>query len=209
MSQNQAQTLPFALPYAANALEPVLSEKAIRLHDTLAAGYTQQFPIIQAGVPATVPQGAMPLREQLRTLSFQGSGYVLHNIYFANMISPGAGDSPGQATTQLIGMLYPSIDAFKTAFLAAANAVEGPGWAILGWLPATEQPYLLQCEEHNNKTIWGFLPLLVLDVWEHAYYLDYGTNRAEYTRAWWQLINWDDIEYRVNAAMQGMMPMLG
>lgn len=204
----QNQALPFRLPYPVNSLEPIISTQTMQLHDTLAAGYVQDFPVIQSGVPGAVAQGTLPLREQLRTLSFQGSGYVLHNVYFANMAPLGTGGAPGPETQRWIQMLYPSMDAFKTAFLAAANAVEGPGWAILGWLPATASPYILQCEEHNNKTIWGIIPALVLDVWEHAYILDYGANRAAYTAAWWNLINWADVEYRVKLAMEGKLPMM-
>lgn len=202
------QSLPLALPYPADGLEPVISEKTMVMHDSLAQGYRAQFPEIQAGVAAAATQGAMPLREQLRTLSFQGSGYVLHNVYFANMAPIGMGGEPGPNTQTLIASLYPDMSAFQTAFINAANAVEGPGWAILGWLPATSRAYLLQCEEHNNKTIWGIIPILVLDVWEHAYLLDYSTKRADYTKAWWQLINWNDVENRVNAAIAGKMPML-
>lgn len=203
-----SQPLPFPLPYDANALEPILSEKTVLLHDNLAAGYAKQFPTIQAGVPAVVSQGALPLREQLRTLSFQGSGYVLHNIYFANMAPVGTGGTPGAMTMRLITSLYPDLVSFQNAFLAAANAVEGPGWVMLGWLGATSRPYLLQCEEHNDKTIWGLIPILVVDVWEHAYLLDYGSNRAAYTAAWWNLINWQDVEQRANLAIQGRSPML-
>lgn len=205
---NQVPT-PYPLPYALNALEPVISEKTMQLHVSLALGYQTNFPIVASGVPQAVAQGAMPLREQLRTLSFQGSGDVLHNIFFANMAPLGKGGQPGEATMELIRMLYPSMDAFRTAFLKTAGAVEGPGYAILGWLPATNQPYILMSEEHNNKTIWGIIPILVLDVWEHAYILDYGTDRTAYVDAWWKLIDWYDVEFRVNAAMMGKLPMLG
>lgn len=202
------QTLPFRLPYPPNALEPVLSEKAMLLHDSIAAGYVKNFPIIQAGVPEAVSKGDMALREQLRTLSFQGSGYTLHNVYFANMTPQGTGGNPGPLTEQLISTQFGSVGVFQKAFLSAANAVEGPGWAVWGWLPATSAVYLLQAEEHNNKTIWGIIPILVLDVWEHAYLLDYGTNKAAYTAAWWSLVNWQDVEYRAGMAMQGKLPML-
>lgn len=203
-----SQPLPFPLPYDANALEPVLSEQAVILHDSIASGYVQQFPKIQAGVPAAVEQGQLPLREQLRTLSFQGSGYVLHNIYFANMAPVGTGGTPGAMTMRMITSMFTDLTTFQDAFLAAANAVEGPGWAIFGWLGATSRPYLLQCEEHNNKTIWGLVPILIVDVWEHAYMLDYGSNRTAYTTAWWKLINWRDVEQRANLAIQGRSPML-
>lgn len=202
------QPLPFRLPYAPNALEPTISEKTMVLHDTLAAGYVKNFSAMQAGVPAAVSQGDMPLREQLRSLSFQGSGYVLHNVFFANMAPEGSGGTPGPDTQQLIATQFPSMNAFQAAFITAANAVEGPGWAVWGWLPATSSVYILQCEEHNNKTIWGIIPILVLDVWEHAYLLDYGSNKAAYTAAWWKLVNWHDVEYRANMARQGQLPVL-
>lgn len=201
-------TIPFRLPYPPNALEPVLSEKQMLLHDNLAAGYVKNFPAMQAGVASAASQGEMALREQLRSLSFQGSGYVLHNVYFANMAPVGTGGSPGPNTQQLLSRQFPSINAFQTTFIDAANATEGPGWAVWGWLPATSSAYVLEMEEHNNKTIAGIIPILVLDVWEHAYLLDYGTNKAEYTAAWWKLVNWQDVEYRVDMAMQGKLPML-
>ncbi len=206
--EQSVRPAPFQLPYAPNALEPVLSQSAVLLHTSLAEGYARGFPETQAGVPAAAEQGGPPLREQLRTLSFQGSGYVLHSVYFANMTSPGQGGSPGSATMRLISETFRDLAAFSRAFLNAANAVEGPGYAIYGWLPATSRAYLLQCESHNNKTIWGFIPLLVLDVWEHAYLPDYGTDRAAYTAAWWQLVNWPDVEYRAAMAMAGKLPML-
>lgn len=202
------QTNLFRLPYPTNALEPIISEKALTLHETLAAGYNKKFPVMQAGVAGAVSQGEMALREQLRSLSFQGSGYVLHNVFFANMAPEGTGGSPGASTQQLLLRQFPSMNAFQTTFLSAANATEGPGWAVWGWLPATESAYVIQMEEHNNKTIPGIIPMLVLDVWEHAYLLDYGTNKAAYTAAWWKLVNWQDVEYRVNMARQGNMPML-
>lgn len=204
-----SQSLAFPLPYAPNALQPVISEQTVLLHDQLAAGYATRFPTLQAGVPAAVTQGEPALREQLRTLSFQGSGYTLHNVYFANMTAPGTGGLPGPETERLVARMFSSMADFQRALIMAANAVEGPGWAVFGWLPATSSPYLLQCEEHNNKTIWGIIPILVLDVWEHAYILDYGANRAGYTAAWWSLINWRDVESRaVFATQSGRMPML-
>lgn len=203
------QPLPFPLPYAPSALQPVISENTVMLHDQIAAGYAAKFPVIQAGVPAAVSQGELALREQLRTLSFQGSGYTLHNVYFSNMIAPGTGGTPGATTQSMVAQRFSSMNDFQKAFINAANAVEGPGWAVFGWLPATSSSYLLQCEEHNNKTIWGIIPILVLDVWEHAYILDYGATRAQYTTAWWSLINWQDVENRAIAAIQtGSMPMI-
>jgi len=205
----QSQFLPFPLPYAASALEPLISQKTVVLHDTLAAGYVQQFPAVQAGIPEAAGQGPMALREQLRTLSFQGSGYTLHNVYFSNMNAPGMGGQPGATTRSLIARMFPSQTEFQKTFISAANAVEGSGWVLMGWLPATGSPLILQVEAHNDKTVWGIIPILVLDVWEHAYILDYGANRAGYTAAWWNLINWNDVESRANLAMEsGQMQMI-
>ena len=114
--EQSVRPAPFQLPYAPNALEPVLSQSAVLLHTSLAEGYARGFPETQAGVPAAAEQGGPPLREQLRTLSFQGSGYVLHSVYFANMTSPGQGGGPGSATMRLILETFRDLAAFQRAF---------------------------------------------------------------------------------------------
>ena len=142
------QPLPFPLPYPANALEPVLSQRTVALHDSLAAGYMRQFPVVQSGVPAAVLSGEQALREQLRTLSFQGSGYVLHQVYFSNMTAPDIGGAPGPVTRQMIAQLYPSVPDFQKAFITAANAVEGATPSSAGCPP----PHARSCCRARSTT---------------------------------------------------------
>ena len=91
---------------------------------------------------------------------------------------------------------------FKKQFTEAAKAVEGVGWAILVWSPRSRHLEILQSERHMILTQWDTIPLLVLDVWEHAYYLQYKNNKAEYVDNWWNLINWRDVEDRFVKARQ-------
>ena len=84
----------------------------------------------------------------------------------------------------------------------SAIQVEASGWAILAWNPAWGRLETLTAEKHQNLTAWGSIPILVVDVWEHAYYLDYQNRRADFVRAWWSLVNWEEVECRLFAAMQ-------
>ncbi|HNT00343.1 MAG TPA: Fe-Mn family superoxide dismutase, partial [Polyangiaceae bacterium] len=79
---------------------------------------------------------------------------------------------------------------------AVAVSVEGSGWAVLGYHPIDQQLSLLQCENHEKKAVWGTIPLLVVDVWEHAYYLKYQNKRADFVAAWWNLVHWNDVSAR-------------
>jgi Fe-Mn family superoxide dismutase len=92
---------------------------------------------------------------------------------------------------------FGSFDAFKKQFSAAAVAVEGSGWALLCWNPLFGKLEILTAEKHQNLTQWGATPLLVLDLWEHAYYLQYQNKRAAFIEAWWNLVNWDDVNARL------------
>jgi len=81
--------------------------------------------------------------------------------------------------------------------------VEGVGWGVLAVDPLTGELRILQVEKHNVLMTAGLVPVLVIDVWEHAYYLQYKNNRAEYIKAWWNVVNWDDVDRRVEKALQG------
>jgi Fe-Mn family superoxide dismutase len=88
----------------------------------------------------------------------------------------------------------------QAQFTAAAKAVKGSGWGILAWEPLGQRTIVMAAEQHQNLTIWGVAPLLVLDVWEHAYYLKYQNDRAAYIKAWWNVVNWDAVSERLEAA---------
>ena len=84
----------------------------------------------------------------------------------------------------------------------AAIAVEGSGWTILAWNPMFQELVILQAEKHQNLTQWGVVPLLILDLWEHAYYLKYQNRRAEFINAWWNIVNWDIVNTRYDNAIK-------
>ncbi|UUZ86501.1 Fe-Mn family superoxide dismutase [Paenibacillus sp. P26] len=109
----------------------------------------------------------------------------------------------GKATGAVAAELkrsFGSFDAFQKHFSAAANKVEGGGWALLVWSPRSHRVDILQAEKHQNLSQWDVIPLLVLDVWEHAYYLKHKNDRAAYIAAWWNTVNWDHVNERYAAA---------
>ena len=192
-----AHVLP-ELPYAYNALEPYYDEQTVRIHhdlhhkayvDGLNNAETKQAEAIATGDFALVKHWA-------RELAFHGSGHILHTMFWENM-KPGGGGPAQGAVAALIERDFGSFDNFKKLFAAAAAAVEGSGWAILACNPVFEKLTVLQAEKHQDLTQWGAVPLLIVDVWEHAYYLKYQNKRAAWIEAWWNLVNWDDVNRRV------------
>ena len=134
-----------------------------------------------------------------RELAFHGSGHFLHSILWENM-GPNGGGQPSGDLADAINASFGSFDAFTAQFLAATNTVEGSGWGILTYQPQSGSLVILQSEKHQNLTQWGVTPLLVLDVWEHAYYLKYQNRRPEYTKALLNVINWDNVAKRYTNA---------
>ena len=100
----------------------------------------------------------------------------------------------------MINSSFGSFDSFKAQFTETAKSVEGIGWAMLVYEPSSDQLLTLNIEKHNMQAAHGTVPLLVLDVWEHAYYLQYKNDRASYINAWWNVVNWDDAEDRLRKA---------
>ena len=99
--------------------------------------------------------------------------------------------TPSVELMQQIIKDFGSYDAFKNQFTEASKVVEASGWCILAWVPQWNKLEILQCEKHQNLTLWGCKPLLVLDMWEHSYFLQYKANRAEYITAFWNIVNWN------------------
>jgi Fe-Mn family superoxide dismutase len=111
-------------------------------------------------------------------------------------MKPGGGGPATGKIAELIERDFSSYDNFKKQFSAAAVAVEGSGWALLCCNPAFGKLEILTAEKHQNLTQWGVVPILALDVWEHAYYLKYQNKRAAFVEAWWNLVNWDGVNSR-------------
>ncbi len=196
------------LPYSYNALEPVISARTLEIHhDRLHQGYVDnlnrtELQLVQARQTNNFEQ----IRGLERNLAFNGSGHILHSIYWTIMIPGGTGQPYGQTEYQII-KYFGSISAFFKQFAEASKDVEASGWGVLAWVPSFGHLEVLTAENHQKLTDWGCIPVLVCDVWEHAYYLDYENRRPDYIKAWWRLVNWDEVELRINMALQASVPL--
>ncbi|HOB11564.1 MAG TPA: superoxide dismutase [Syntrophomonadaceae bacterium] len=193
-------TLP-ELPYAYNALEPYYDEQTVRIHhDMHHKAYVDGLNNALTKLAEAREKGDYSLiKHWEKELAFQGSGHVLHTLFWENM-TPQSSGKPGGELLQQIEKDFGSFEAFQKQFSAAAGAVEGSGWAVLGWQPQLSKLLINQVEKHQDLTVWGIVPLLILDVWEHAYYLKYQNRRAEWINAWWNIVNWEVVEKRFTAA---------
>jgi Fe-Mn family superoxide dismutase len=189
------------LPYDYDALEPAIDERIMELHhDVHHQGYVD-------GTNAALDRLAEmrderdydEIKAAKRNLSFNLSGHVLHSIFWENMSPDGGGDPSGDLADAIVDD-FGSIDSFKTEFTAAASSVEGSGWGMLTYDHLADQLLVIQAEEHNDLAVQGSTPLLVVDVWEHAYYLQYEYRRGEYVENVWSVVNWDDVARRYHAA---------
>ncbi|MBE3577235.1 MAG: superoxide dismutase [Limnochordales bacterium] len=185
------------LPYPYNALEPYIDEQTMRLHhDVHHKAYVDGLNKAEAALAEARAKGDFALvKHWSREAAFNGSGHLLHSIFWTIM-GPNQGGRPSGELLAQIERDFGSFDAFQKHFTAAAVAVEGSGWAILAWEPNANKLIILQAEKHQNLTEWGVVPLLVLDVWEHAYYLKYQNRRAEYVNNWWNVVNWPEVARR-------------
>ena len=192
------------LPYSYNALEPVIDEKTLKIHhDIHHKKYVDDLNKTETDALEMRKSGKFDNINLIEeNLAFNGSGHILHSIYWTIMTSPGTGGSPGKITDILINSYFGSFDGFKNQFVQAASKVHGSGWSILGYNPYFQRLEILQAQRHENLTQWGIIPVLVCDVWEHAYYLQYQNKRDDYINAWWTLINWGEVENRLIYAIQ-------
>lgn len=198
------------LPYDYKALEPVISGETLRIHHNrhhkayVDGLYKAELYLVEARKTNDMEY----IKYWENELAFNGSGHILHSIYWTIMAPQGSGGKPGNNTIRHVNQYFGNIDAMKYQFIQATEKVEGSGWGILTWQPSWGRMEILQAEKHQNLTQWSGIPILVCDVWEHAYYLDYQNRRADYVNAWWGLINWLEVERRLAAAIVGNVPLM-
>ncbi len=186
------------MPYPEDALEPVIDKKTVNIH------YNKHFAGYVKGLNATIKKLAEArksgdygaIQALSRDLAFHGSGVVLHWTYFST-IGPDP-KPPSDACRNLIVKSFGSFDAFWDQFAAASKKVEASGWGVLAWEPFSKRLIVLQAEKHQNLTSWGAMPVMVCDVWEHAYYLKYQNRRGEYVDNFKKIIDWSKVEERFN-----------
>jgi Fe-Mn family superoxide dismutase len=185
------------LPYALDALEPYYDARTLELHHAKHhQAYVAGFNAALDKLAAARTSGDWALVKHLeREAAFHGGGHLLHSILWTNL-APGGG-TPGAALADAITREFGSFAAFDGQIRTAANAVEGSGWAVLAAEPGTGQLAVLQIEKHQNQALPGWVPILAIDVWEHAYYLKYQNRRAEWVDALMKhLVNWADVTRR-------------
>ena len=185
------------LPYAYDSLEPYIEKEIMELHHKKHhQAYVDGLNKAEIQLEkARKDNNFAFVKHWSRELAFHGSGHYLHTIFWNNMI-PNGGGKPRGALMEEIKSYFGSFESFKKHFSEAAKAVEGVGWAILVWSPRARHLEILQSERHMLLTQWDTIPLLVLDVWEHAYYLQYKNNKGQYVDNWWNIVNWKDVENR-------------
>ncbi len=184
------------LPYPENALEPVIDRETVNIHYTKHfQGYIQGLNDTLTKLEKASETGELSaIRSLSGDLAFNGSGVVLHWVYFST-IGPNPAE-PSKATADMIARDFGSFESFWKQFAAASKSVQGSGWGVLAWEPFSKRLVILQAEKHENLTSWGVMPLMVCDVWEHAYYLKYQNRRPEYVDNFRKIIDWKKVEER-------------
>jgi Fe-Mn family superoxide dismutase len=199
MGTNTVYKLPI-LPYGYKDLAPHISEEQLTIHhDKHHQAYVTGANVILEKLEKARKEGTEPdIKAILKELSFHIGGHLLHSLFWANMAPPGKGGQPGGG---VIGPAlikeFGSIDRFQKEFTQAAVSVEGSGWAALTFCLQTNRPIIMQVEKHNMHVYPMYSILMVLDVWEHAYYLDYKNLRAKFVEAFWNIVNWDEVNKRL------------
>lgn len=196
-----AHVLP-PLPYAYDALEPHYDAATVTLHhDMHHKAYVTGLNTAEEKLAAARKSGDFGAIQALgRQIAFHGAGHQLHSIFWTNMKPQGGGQPTGDLLAQ-ITTDFDSFEAFTAQFKAASAAVEGSGWGVLVWNNQFKKLEILTAMNHQDLATWSSSPLLVCDVWEHAYYLKYQNKRAAWIEAFLgHLVNWDDVAERFAAA---------
>ena len=189
------------LAYDPGALEPHLSGQIVELHHSKhhAAYVKGANTALDKLAEARAAGNFDSLVGLEKSLAFNLGGHVLHSMYWANL-SPDGGDKPTGDLAAAIDEHFGSFDAFRSHFSQAATLVQGSGWGILSWEPVGRRLIVEQLEDHHENTTLGAVPLLAIDTWEHAYYLQYQNRKPDYVEAIWNVVNWADVARRFAAA---------
>lgn len=195
-------TLP-ELPYDYAALEPHISAKIMELHhDKHHAAYVAGANTALAQMAEARDSGNLGNINKLeKDLAFHLGGHVNHSIFWTNL-SPDGGDKPVGELAAAIDDGFGSFDKFVAHFTAAANGLQGSGWAVLSWDPVGKQLIIQQLFDQQANTAMTTIPVLQLDMWEHAFYLDYLNVKADYVKAFWNIANWENAGLRFTTARE-------
>ena len=190
----------FDLPYAYDALSPYISEDQLRLHHQkhhagYVVGVNTAFEKMDKARKENVD---LDMKSVLKDLSFNLGGYLLHSLFWNNLIpAKDRKEKPSGELLDTINDEFGSFERFQKELVQTALSVEGSGWVALAYCKCTKRPLLMQIEKHNTNIYPAFKMLLVLDMWEHSYYLDYQNDRGKYIEAFWKIVNWEKVEERI------------
>ena len=189
------------LPYDYGALEPHYSARALELHHgkhhaAYVKGLNTAVEKLAAARDADDMSAIVGLE---KALAFNLSGHVLHTLFWQNL-SPSGGDRPSGELAAAIDENFGSFDKFKNQLTEAASTVQGSGWGSLSWEPLGQRLFTEQIYDHQGNVGQSGVLLLVIDAWEHAYYLQDENRRADYVDAIWNVVNWADISRRFEHA---------
>ncbi len=189
------------LPYDYAALEPHISGRIMQLHHdkhhaTYVAGANTALEKL-AEARATGNFDAINLYE--KNLAFNLGGHINHSVFWLNMTPNGAGRPDGELAAA-IDEFFGSFEGFQKQFAAAALGIQGSGWSVLAWDSVGQKLVNVQMYDQQGNLALGLVPVLMLDMWEHAFYLDYVNVKADYVKAWWNVVNWQDAAARLARA---------
>ena len=186
------------LPYAYDALEPHISAEIMQLHhDKHHANYVNGANTALEALEAerNGDANADKIRALTKNLAFNLGGHTNHSIFWKNM-APNAGGNPTGEIAEAIDRDFGSFEAFKKQFAGVATGLQGSGWAVLGYDHIAGRLIIQQLTDQQGNISVDFTPVLMLDMWEHAFYLQYKNVKADYVEAWWNVVNWDDVNER-------------
>jgi Fe-Mn family superoxide dismutase len=197
------------LSYDYGALEPNISGRIMELHhDKHHLAYVNGAnSALDALAEARDKNDLTMVNKFQKDLAFNLAGHVNHTVFWKNM-SPEGGDKPVGELAAAIDEFFGSFDAFRAHFTASALGIQGSGWAILVWDILGQKLIIEQLYDHQGNLAVGSIPLLMLDMWEHAFYLDYQNVKPEYVKAFWNIVNWADVQARFTAASQNTSTLL-
>ncbi|WP_019136942.1 superoxide dismutase [Cellulomonas massiliensis] len=193
-------TLP-DLPYDYAALEPHISGRIMELHHdkhhaTYVGGANTALEKL-AEAREKDDLAAVNLHE--KNLAFNLGGHVNHTVFWQNL-SPDGGDKPVGELAAAIDEFFGSFEAFQKHFAANATGIQGSGWSILAWDSVGQKLVIVQLYDQQSNLALGLVPIVMLDMWEHAFYLDYVNVKADYVKAWWNIVSWADAGARFDRA---------
>ena len=197
------------LSYDYGALEPNISGKIMELHhDKHHLAYVNGAnSALDALAEARDKNDLTMVNKFQKDLAFNLAGHVNHTVFWKNM-SPEGGDKPTGELAAAIDEYFGSFDAFRAHFTASALGIQGSGWSILVWDILGQKLIIEQLYDHQGNLSVGSIPLLMLDMWEHAFYLDYQNVKPEYVKAFWNIVNWADVQARFLEASKNTSTLL-